>query len=113
MTTAQVTSSPAAVGATALVSGPWWRYGHVWMVIGGPLVVVVASFVTLWLAVSTPDPVYTEADLQARDAVRSLATDKVGHPLAPAMQARNHAATGVVPQAPAHAETESHSTPQR
>ena len=65
MTTAQVTSSPAAVGATPPVSGPWWRYGHVWMVIGGPLVVVVASFVTLWLAVSTPDPVYTEADLQA------------------------------------------------
>lgn len=39
---------------------PWWKYPHMWMVIGGPLVVVIASFVTLWLALSIPDPVYSE-----------------------------------------------------
>jgi hypothetical protein len=65
------------------------------MVIGGPLVVVVASFVTLYLAVRTPDPVYT-------DAPGARAADDHDQPrLAPAMQARNHAATGAVPQATA------------
>jgi len=66
---------------------PWWKYGHLWMVIGGPLVVVVASFVTLYLAIHTPDPVYTDPP--------------AGHAgLAPAMQGRNHAATGgAAPQA--------------
>ena len=29
---------------------PWWRYGMVWLVISGPLMVVVASFVSAWLA---------------------------------------------------------------
>jgi hypothetical protein len=36
---------------------PWWQYPMVWMVLGGPAVVVVASFVTLYLAVTRPDPV--------------------------------------------------------
>ena len=44
-------------------SGPWWKYAHMWMVVGGPLIVVVASFVTLWMAIRTPDPVYTDADV--------------------------------------------------
>jgi hypothetical protein len=57
---------------------PWWKFGHVWLVVAGPAVVVVASFVTLYLAITIPDPVVTDA--------------KSG---APAMQARNHAATGV------------------
>jgi hypothetical protein len=54
-----------------------------WMVVGGPLIVVIASFVTLYLAIRTPDPVYT-------------------HDGPDAMQARNHAATGgVAPKKPA------------
>ncbi len=59
-------------------SRPWWRYGMVWLVIGGPAVVVVASFVTLALAIAYPDPVLPTAG--RGDA-------------APAVQARNHAAT--------------------
>jgi hypothetical protein len=52
----------------------------VWLVIGGPLAVVVASFVTLGLAIKYPDPVLgTEA--QADPAHQ------------PAVAARNHAAT--------------------
>ena len=38
----------------------WWTFGHLWLVISGPLVVVVASFITLYLAVTRPDPVLTE-----------------------------------------------------
>jgi hypothetical protein len=48
------------------------------MVIGGPAIVVVASFVTLTLAIRNPDPV-----LQARPATQAEV---------PAVQARNHAA---------------------
>lgn len=61
-------------------SPPWWRLPIVWMVIGGPAVVVVASFVTLGLALSNPDPV-----LSARPAVSASEL--------PAVQGRNHAAT--------------------
>ena len=46
-------SSPASVPAAL----PWWRYGHVWLVVAGPAVVVVASIVTLVLALRLPDPV--------------------------------------------------------
>lgn len=38
-------------------SQPWWRFGLVWLVIAGPAVVVIASFVTLYLAITIPDPV--------------------------------------------------------
>jgi hypothetical protein len=67
---------------------PWWKFGHVWLVFGGPAVVVVASFITLYLAISRPDPVTDEFQS------RLTHTDKPDS-LAPAMQARNHAATGV------------------
>jgi hypothetical protein len=52
----------------------------VWLVIGGPLAVVVASFATLYLAITRPDPVLPAASepVQAQQ---------------PAVQARNHAAT--------------------
>jgi hypothetical protein len=53
---------------------PWWRYGMVWLVIGGPAAVVVASIATLVLALTHPDPVLSTAE-------------------APAVQARNHLAT--------------------
>ena len=43
--------------ATPAATVPWWKFGHVWLVIAGPLIVIVAGFVTLWLAISRPDPV--------------------------------------------------------
>jgi hypothetical protein len=52
----------------------------VWLVVGGPLVVVLASFVTLGIALTQPDPVLTPPPA-------ATAADK------PAIQARNHAAT--------------------
>jgi hypothetical protein len=72
-------------------SGPWWKYPLVWMVIAGPAAVVVAGFVTLWLAIRTPDPVVT-GDYYRRgiEINQTLARDKS---LAPAQQGRNHAAS--------------------
>jgi uncharacterized protein len=74
---------------------PWWRYGHVWLVIAGPAAVVVAGFVTLWIAVRSPDPVVA-ADYyrQGIEINRTLERQKA---LMPAMQGRNHAATPAAP----------------
>lgn len=78
---------------------PWWKYGHVWLLIAGPAAVVIAGFITLYLAISRPDPVvdaeYYRKGIEINktlEAAASIAT-------APAVQARNHAATGVVPGA--------------
>jgi len=59
---------------------PWWRFPIVWLVIAGPAVVVAASFATLALAV------------HGGDQPLNTAVPKTGN-LAPATQARNHAAT--------------------
>jgi len=61
------------------VNLPWWRVGMVWLVLGGPLAVVIASFVTLAIAILYPDRVVDET-LGTANAER------------PALQARNHAA---------------------
>ena len=69
---------------------PWWRFGLVWMVLAGPAVVVVAGFITLYIAVTNPDPVLTVTP-------RSAMQERQGITHAPAMQGRNHAATGELP----------------
>jgi uncharacterized protein len=58
----------------------WWQVGMLWLVLGGPAVVVLASFATLALAIAHPDPL-TESP--AATSASQL----------PAVQARNHAAT--------------------
>lgn len=76
---------------------PWWKFGHVWLVVAGPAIVVVASFVTLYLAVTRPDPVVSEDYYQKGIEInKTLGSDANAASLAPALQARNHAATGVV-----------------
>lgn len=72
---------------------PWWRYGHVWLVLAGPLVVIVASFITLWLALSRPDPVLSE-DYYRKGVELSRGVRPGDASLVPAQSARNHAATG-------------------
>lgn len=90
----------AAPGKDTAHSGPWWRHPYMWLVVGGPAVVVVAGFVTLYLAIRSPDYVYSDAPPasgagQASAARADSGTGKAGAAaLAPAMQARNHAATG-------------------
>jgi uncharacterized protein len=56
---------------------PWWRVGMVWLVLAGPLSVMVASFFTVRLALLHTDPVIKEPSPA----------------LTPAVKARNHAAT--------------------
>jgi hypothetical protein len=83
---------------TQMAVQPWWKFGHVWMVIAGPAIVIVAGFVTLYLAVRTPDPVVTE-DYYRKGIEINKTLEAAPGSLAPAQQARNHAATGAVPPA--------------
>lgn len=83
-------------------SQPWWKFGHVWLVISGPAVVVVAGFVTLYLAIRTPDPVISDDNMSHR-AGASRSPDEAAGSLAPAIQARNHVQTGVPAVAPSAA----------
>jgi uncharacterized protein len=72
----------------------WWRFGHVWLVISGPAIVVVASFITLYLAVVGMDPVLDEDYYRKGLEINRTLADNPSS-LAPAVQARNHAQTGV------------------
>ena len=72
--------TPSPSPRTGEAPQPWWRFPMVWMVIGGPAVVVVAGIVTAVIAVRGADVVITDT------AEKSFA-DK------PAVQGRNHAAT--------------------
>ncbi len=68
----------------------WWRHPLLWMVIGGPAAVVVASFVTFWLAWRSPDALVSEDYYREGVEInKTLAAKK----LLPALTGRNHAAT--------------------
>ena len=59
---------------------PWYRVAMVWVVIGGPVAVVVASIATCVIAFRMGDPPLFQHVPAAESA-------------APAMHARNHAAS--------------------
>lgn len=80
-------------------SSPWWKFGHVWMIVAGPVVVVIAGFVTLYLAIKTPDPVVAEDYYRQGIELSKTRDQGESNNLAPAIQARNHAATGMPPAA--------------
>ncbi len=72
------TSPPPATPA-------WWTFGHVWLVLAGPLLVVVASFITMYIAYTRVDPVVDENYYQK------------GMALAPAIQSRDHTDSALAP----------------
>lgn len=78
----------------------WWKFGHVWLLIAGPAAVVVAGFFTLFLALRTPDPVVGGYAYRPGSGTSKTLPVKEDASLAPALQARNHAATGAPPPAP-------------
>lgn len=90
MANAIKTAVAAGLPQTRSVDGPpdkgavWWRQPMVWLVIAGPLAVVVAGFWTLGIALSHVDPVVADTP---------VSTAPTGHANVPAQAARNHAAT--------------------
>lgn len=74
---------------------PWWKHGHVWLVISGPAVVVVAACVTAWIAASGQDTLVSEDYYRKGIEInKQLARERA---LLPALQGRNHAATRARP----------------
>lgn len=63
----------------------WWREPMVWLVISGPAIVVVASFVTYYLAARGAEVPLNETISRSQAAQPGA--------LQPALNARNHAAT--------------------
>jgi hypothetical protein len=88
-------NTPTLKNQSPAAAKPWWTFGMVWMIISGPAVVVVAAFATLYLAITIPDPVLPTEAMNPRTAIENQG--KLEAAMAPAIQARNHASTGVVP----------------
>ena len=102
MNAAVESSSPS----TEATGAPWWKFGHVWMIIAGPATVVVAGFITGWIAISGQDPVIDPNYYQNGLRINQ----QLAHPdkaLAPAVQGRNHAAS---PPQPGQSDTDTSST---
>ena len=74
------------------VNQPWWQYGHVWLVVSGPLLVVVASVVSGWVAFQGNDTDFQKDDETVKSNLQH-ASPQQRQALTPAIQGRNHAAT--------------------
>ena len=72
-------------------SEPWWKVGPMWLVVLGPVAVIVAGVVTFFIALRVPDPVIAEDYYRKGLDVSKMKPEEAQ--LMPAMQARNHAAT--------------------
>lgn len=90
--------APAVPAVPAL---PWWRYGHVWLIIAGPAIVVVAGFITLALALRSPDPLVARDYYRQGIEINKTLAEQPAKALLPAMQGRNHAASPAPALAPA------------
>ncbi len=79
------------------VALPWWKYWNVWLIISGPLVVVIASAITIYLTIIRPDPVIDNYYRKGVEINKKIDAERAASrvpELVPAMRARNHAATG-------------------
>lgn len=84
-------------------TSPWYKEPYLWLVLGGPLAVVVASFVTYGVAMKYQDPVLSRQPAVAAEdadggkpgsgADRAQALARL-----PAQQARNHVMTPNLPK---------------
>jgi hypothetical protein len=88
---------------TAKPSRRWFQEPYVWMVVGGPLLVVLASVVTVVLAVRHPDPVLNErraSQVDNRDLEKLSPEERKAAELSvmPAGTARNHVVSPTLPK---------------
>jgi hypothetical protein len=59
---------------------PWWRYPLVWLVIGLPAAVVMASLASAWIAVHTTDTVVEENYYRKGIEINRTLPDKAWFP---------------------------------
>lgn len=74
----------------------WYKNPFIWLLIGGPILVIIASFITVYLAVTNPDPAIEDYYRKGIEINKTLDAERDG--MAPAVQARNHAQTGLKPK---------------
>jgi len=70
---------------------PWWHHGHLWLVVAGPAIVVIASMVTAVIAARGADTIVQDGAQGKGMAISKQAVAERAR--LPALQARNHAAT--------------------
>lgn len=89
----------SAVLASATVAKPWWRESMIWLVVSGPLAVVLACIVTAVFIFKHPDPPLPAAVTQMHPADEAAALKQATSvATTPALIARNHAARPLDPQ---------------
>ena len=71
---------------------PWWRIGHVWLVLAGPAVVVLASIYTAWIAVVGMEQEFLGEATRSHPPILAKSIDCSG--LTPAIKGRNQAVSG-------------------
>lgn len=91
--------APATQEARAV---PWWRNAMIWLVVSGPLAVVIACAVTAVFILRHPDPPLPPEVVQQHPADDEATAMKQATSVAtsPAMSVRNHAAQPVTPTKP-------------
>lgn len=82
-------TAPLHKDPRAASTGPWWQHKTVWLLIATPLMAVVfAGLSTVYIAVKGADPVISTPKAPTSQGLTEV----------PAGQARNHAATGALPE---------------
>ena len=74
----------------------WYREPMMWMVVGGPLLVVCASIATYMIAAHQPDPVLERDAATESQRVGKPLTPEQRESLEPALKVRNHVASPLV-----------------
>ncbi len=72
---------------------PWYKEFYVWMVISGPVSVVIACIITAYFIMSGPDAIRSEEDYQVGRQI-SAEVEQAAPAMQPAKTGRNHSATG-------------------
>ena len=83
LTSPTTDAKPASADTRPGAGAPWWKFPIVWLVVGGPLIVVVASLNMVVVAVRNVDPVL--------ESYNSASTSSKPSEV-PAVQGRNRAA---------------------
>jgi hypothetical protein len=102
-----MTINTLSSGIKSAAPPSWWKYGYVWLVIAGPLIVVVAAIFTAVLAFNSNDVIVSDNDPKtaALANYRSLvpaqtASYHAATPDAGMLAARAHASGSPVAQSP-------------
>lgn len=92
------TMTPPFAPPAAAASKRWYQEPYVWLVLGGPLAVIVASMVTVYLAVTHVDPVLERKPMVPSEKLVPSERAAAERSVMPAGQARNHVVSPTLPK---------------